>query len=181
MKGFVYKIESDCKSICYIGSTTQKLKDRFKDHKKRKTCVIGKYLDNDEYMFSNGCELIKEYEISDRKHLLAYEQLWINKTKCINYLSAIKIKPVWNSFRKLKSKQWRAENQDYIKQYRVDYREKNKEMLCAQSKEYREKNRERLRAYQNERIKCDICSKEYTRSNRNWHYRLYGHESTIGP
>lgn len=175
MKGFVYKIESDCGSICYIGSTTQKLKYRFKDHKNRKTCVIGKYLENDKYVFSNGCQLLKEYEIEDREHLLAYEQLWINKTKCINYKSAIKFEPVWKSFRKLKSKQWRAEKQDYIKNYRVEYREKNRDMLNSKDREYREKNRDRIRARANERIKCEICSKEYSRSSKAWHYRTQGH------
>lgn len=85
MKGFIYKIESDCKQILYIGSTTRKLSDRFSSHKATKDCAIFKYLKDSNYSFSNGCELLKEYEIADRKHLLAYEQLWINVNKqCIN-------------------------------------------------------------------------------------------------
>ena len=48
-------------------------------------------------------------------------------------------------------------------------------MLNSKDKEYREKNKDRLRARANERIKCEICAKEYSRSSKAWHYRLYGH------
>lgn len=100
MIGYVYKIHSDCGNILYIGSTIQKLKRRFSHHISMKTCVIGKYLSNSNYTFSNKCELIKEYEIVDRKHLYAYEQLWIN-----NFNNNINGQNAFNILAKEKNKQ----------------------------------------------------------------------------
>jgi predicted GIY-YIG superfamily endonuclease len=45
MIGSVYKIQSDCASIVYIGSTIQKLTQRFSSHKKKyQRTTISKYL-----------------------------------------------------------------------------------------------------------------------------------------
>ena len=95
MIGRIYKI-IDCQSeLCYIGSTCSELKLRWSRHKE----AYGRWLKGDKkysvsiYPFfqQHGVErfktvLIKEYEIEDKTHLSAYEQLWINKFRktCIN-------------------------------------------------------------------------------------------------
>lgn len=83
--GQIYRIIHIHSNISYIGSTFNKrLNDRMSRHKNKSnnTC-IGKYLK--KYGADNfKIILIKKYEVCDRKHLFAMEQLWINKFNCIN-------------------------------------------------------------------------------------------------
>ncbi len=115
MIGYVYKIESNCGTITYIGSTTKSLKERFKKHLSQTTHTISPLLKNGQYSFPRGCELLGEYDIIDRYHLCAYEQLWINKIKkCINKMPAFGL-----------LKEERKAN--YNKIYMVGWEERNKE------------------------------------------------------
>lgn len=134
MKGFVYKIESDCKQILYIGSTTSKLSYRFGSHKTNSHCVISKYLKDTKYTFSSGCELIKEYNVVDKGHLLAYEQLWMNKfKKNINHKNAFKI-----TFKQQISeykKEWASNNKEKLKDYKKLYYLENKDKIKQRASE----------------------------------------------
>ena len=81
--GKIYKIIHNQSDLIYIGSTISTLRDRFYQHKKSLSCIISKYFS--KYGIENfKIILIKEYKICDRTHLEMYEQLWINKMKCIN-------------------------------------------------------------------------------------------------
>jgi hypothetical protein len=101
-----YKLGNIYRIIClpnpdiqYVGSTFNELRHRWQNHikhyeeyhlihHKKKGISIFKYFD--EYGIDNfKIVLIKKYLVyqehdKDRKHLEAYEQLWINKIKCIN-------------------------------------------------------------------------------------------------
>lgn len=127
MIGYIYKIESDCKEVLYIGSTIQKLSVRFSDHKKKyQKCKITKYINSFNYKFSNGCELLKEYEIVDRKHLLAYEQLFLNMFKhCINRRDAFGL--LKKEKHKENMKEYYKNNKDKINQKHKKYNEANKQ------------------------------------------------------
>jgi hypothetical protein len=95
--GRIYRIIHNQSNICYVGSTIKTLKTRWSGHKKS----FETYLKTNKnpasiYPFFKkyGIEnftiiLIKEYEILDRKHLLVYEQIWINKLKPVNKTSAL--------------------------------------------------------------------------------------------
>lgn len=162
MIGKVYKIIHTQSDIIYIGSTFNRLSDRWRTHRctNINKCVIGKYIQefgSDQFKIV----LIKEYEVVDKTHLEAYEQLWINRTKCINYKSAFKISKITNKDNYQKNKE---KNKDYMVDYRVKYREKNREMLNAKDKQYREKNKEIIRKKQTEKIKCS-CGKEISKAN----------------
>ena len=137
--GKVYKIIHTQSDIIYIGSTFNTLRDRFKTHKSSHSkCVISKYIQefgSDQFKII----LIKEYEVVDKPHLFAYEQLWINKTKCINSQSSFRITKITNKDNYQKNKE---KNKDYMVDYRIKYREKNREILNAKDKQYREKNKE---------------------------------------
>ncbi len=97
--GRIYKIISAQGNEIYIGSTFNTLRDRFKCHKRDfNTYKQGKhkYIASfdlfDKYGIDNcSIILIKEYEVCDRIHMEAYEQLWINKLKSINKQSAFRI------------------------------------------------------------------------------------------
>jgi len=81
--GKVYKIIHNQSNICYVGSTFNTLRDRFRKHCLSSGCKIS------DYFIQYGKEnfkiiLIKEYCVIDKEQLHAWEQLWINKLKSIN-------------------------------------------------------------------------------------------------
>lgn len=96
--GHIYKIicRTD-ESFCYIGSTFNRLSKRFETHRS----AFNRWLEGKvqpcscfPYFEKHGIEnfkivLIKDYEVcrahvKDRRHLEAYETLWICRTKCVN-------------------------------------------------------------------------------------------------
>ena len=179
-KGHIYKII--CKvdeKFCYIGSTFNRLSKRFethrdnynswKDGKMKKGCSCFPYFD--KYGIENfKIVLIKSYDvcrahIKDRKHLEAYETLWICKTKCVN-----KILPI-RYLKKEKRKEWRENNKESISQYYKEYRETNKESINQYNKKYRENNKEHKKKYdkeyrENNKDTITQQKKEYREKNR---------------
>ena len=132
MIGKIYKITDTLgKNICYIGSTTKTLKKRFKRHiqrikENRKGCTISKYLLN--YGIKHfKIELLKEYQVEDEKHLRAYEQLWMNKLKCINKLSAFKILTNKNII----IKKNKLTNEEIKQRLKICREERKKKIDCA--------------------------------------------------
>lgn len=85
--GRIYRIQHVQSRICYVGSTFNMLRDRWRQHKSD----FNRYLDGkhggisiypyfEEYNIENfKMILIKEYEVVDRQHLEMYEQLWVNR------------------------------------------------------------------------------------------------------
>tara|TARA_R110002096_G_scaffold379133_1_gene573164 strand:+ start:31 stop:594 length:564 start_codon:yes stop_codon:yes gene_type:complete len=159
--GTVYKIICNLEhDFCYIGSTFNELRHRFQDHKKhykiwlnngKKKCSCFDYFQ--KYGIENFTIIkIKEYVCYrshklDKKQLHAYEQLWINKTRCCNKL------PAFNPIKREKQKEYREKKKEYDKEYRED----NKEQLKEQRKEYREKNKEQIKEKASQKITCDKC------------------------
>ncbi len=162
MRGFVYKIESDCKQILYIGSTTQKLNKRFKDHKTN-ACSISKYFKDTNYSFSNGCELIKEYNVIDKIHLLAYEQLWMNvyRNRIVN-----------------KKKAYALLENEHKKQYEKQYRESHKEHKKQYDRKYRESNKEKISEQQKQKVTCE-CKAIVSNRNLSAHRKSKKHQNYI--
>lgn len=144
MKGIVYQIYLESNpDINYVGSTTTTLEKRWKEHISAfKTgsmngAVICKYfkeLGVDNFQI----RVIKEYEVIDRKHLLAYEQLWINKLKSVNIIK--NLFPIQNLIKKKK--------QIYLKIYNKTYYKNNREHISEVGKVYRINNREHIIEYQ---------------------------------
>jgi len=146
MIGFVYKITY--LDVLYIGSTVQKLKYRFRQHKQSK-CSISKYFDihgADNFII----ELIKQYNVFDRKHLNMYEQLWINKLKCVNEQSAMNFEC-------------------------INKKEKIKEYM----KKYYKKNKIKINEKANEKIDCKICKTMITKKNLNRHLKSAKHINNL--
>lgn len=90
--GRVYKIIHTQSNIIYISSTFQELRYRFREHKnafkeylKGKRGFICLYLFFEKYGIEKFRIIpIAEYQVIDKKHLMVYEQLWINKLNSIN-------------------------------------------------------------------------------------------------
>jgi len=168
MKGIVYEIYIDSDpNIRYIGSTIQTLEKRWQVHKanfnteKRGRPIICHYFKEfgiDRFRI----RVIKEYEVVDIKHLVAYEQLWINKLKPIN-LRKILV----------------ATKQMKLMQRKIHY-ENNIESLLKKSKLYRENNRESIRE-QRKKIYICPCSpdKELLKDHQSRHERTKKHQKYL--
>jgi len=179
--GTVYKIVCSLdENIIYIGSTFNQLRHRWQTHKTN----YKSYLEGDkrvsvsifQYFEKIGIEnfkimKIKEYECyrgnkADSKHLHAYEQLWINKTKnCVNKISTFSIPIV----AKERSKKYYQANQEKILEKRKEYREANKEKILEKKKEYYQTKREKISEKGKERVNCTICDKEFARASLTRH------------
>ena len=154
--GKVYKIICTQSNDIYIGSTFNTLRDRFRRHKNH----YNDYLNNkghklsimdyfSKYTVDNfKIVLIKEYKVIDRKHLEAYEQLWINKLKPINTQSAFRV--------------------EYLskKKYQNNYYENNKDKLQKKNKEYRKNNTQTLLC---------ICGSQYKQLSKHAHLKTKKH------
>lgn len=171
MIGKIYKIIHTQSNIIYVGSTFDELRNRFRKHKNDLNCSIGKYI------IEYGKEqfkiiLIKEYKIIDRKHLEAYEQLWINKLKSINKQQTFK--PLKKQFENLRLKQYDTSD------YKKEWYEKNKDRLQEKMKENYIKNKDKRQ----EKINC-ICGSQYSfqhklrheKSEKHLHFLLYNNKT----
>jgi hypothetical protein len=150
MIGRIYRIIHTESDLCYIGSTTTELRFRWQHHRSGyKRWINGK---------SNSCSiyhkfkehgvdkfrmlLIKEYEVEDRKHLLAYEQLWINQFKktAVNKKETIKLVNVSNTY----SPEKYQANKASITAAKKRYYQKNREKILAKQKAYDQNHREKI-------------------------------------
>lgn len=154
--GRIYKIVCGQSDKCYVGSTFNELKYRFKSHKGHyNEWKNGKVnLTTSFYLFEKygieNCKiiLVKEYEVTDRKHMQAYEQLWINKLNTVNKLNTIYMK-------RMIDKEWREKNKQKVAQSKTKYYEANKEVCIKRASLYNKNNKEK----RHEKIDCFICKK----------------------
>lgn len=199
--GHIYKII--CKvdpTFCYIGSTFDRLSKRFELHRKdfnrwlegKNKKGISCFPYYQKYGIDNfKIVLIKSYEvcrsnIKDRKHLEAYETLWINRHrgKCCNEITPL------NLLKKEKRKAYREKNRERIEELNKQYREKNKQHIAEKVKEYRQKNRERIeeieKAYREknreqiaekrkEKVQCE-CGSVVSKRNLSQHKKSQKHQ-----
>lgn len=179
MRGLIYRIE--CKTnpdIRYIGSTLQELRYRWRDHKldfekwkrgaRMHACIY-------KYFADIGIEnftmiKLKEYNVVDRKHLTAYEQLWMNKLKNINRSSAFRIHRFYEHARwrtqhrqeqcmkyrqSEKGKQYQKDYDKSRREQRKEYYQENKEVYKKRYLDNLEKiQRQRKERYQNSKVEC---------------------------
>lgn len=174
--GKIYKVVTGQSDVCYVGSTFNELKYRFRNHKSDfKAWMNGTFHEVSIFkMFKNhgveNCKilLVKKYEVCDREHLEAYETLWINRLNSINKYEPFQIK-------KLYMIKWRTENNEHIKLYQREYgkkyREENKEEISRKKKEYYEQNKAEISKYKleyREKNKAHIAEqkKKYREENR---------------
>jgi len=212
-KGIIYKIICSISDEVYVGSTFNKLNQRFSSHKShyRECKKWKKSMESSKTLFEKyGIEntkimKIREYNVVDKKHLRAYEQLWINYFKhCVNKICSFnplkkhlhkiykkewantpQVKKQRKTFRdipinkvnsSIKHKKYYQKNKELIKKKNKDYYHQNKKEVGARQKKYRIKNRIEVRRKQCEKIKC-LCGGEYTRSNKSRHFKTTKHKN----
>ena len=171
MIGKIYKIIHNQSNINYVGSTFDILRNRFRKHKINLNTSISSYFE--EFGAENfKIILIKEYEVFDKKHLLAYEQLWINKLKSINIMQTFK--PLKKQFEQLRLSNFQKINDLELKDKNKEYYKKNKEILTVKFKEYYEVNKDKLQ----EKINCE-CGGKYTFQHKSRHEKSNKHLNFI--
>lgn len=128
MIGSIYKIIHVQSDICFVGCTFNKptyrwyeICKRSKNKSKRNTL--------DDCLKQYGVEqfkiiVVKQYDVVDREHLLAYKQLWINKLKCANKHESI--------FSKKGT--WKNANKEHCKDYSKQYYQNHKSEIADQAK-----------------------------------------------
>lgn len=179
-KGSVYKIICGVSNCVYVGSTFDTLRNRWQMHKKHFNEWIargrsGRSTSIMPYFEKHGIEnfkiiLIKSYDCvrtnnKDRKHLNAYEQLWINVTKCVNLSSPLCL------LKKEKSRWYKEDNKERLSRKYEEYKRVNKDKISLKGKLYRLANKERIaaskRAYEKEnKERIAIRRKEYHDRNK---------------
>ena len=157
--GTIYKIICHIDiNFVYIGSTFNEIRHRWQCHKKHYKSWLkgkGRKCSCFDYFQKYGIEnfsiiKIKEYVCYrshklDKKHISAYETLWINKTKrCCNK------HPAFQPLLRERTKQYHQDNKEQIKEQRKDHYQNNKEQMNEKKKE---------------KIACDRCGRVV--SNRN--------------
>lgn len=185
LTGRIYKIYSPQLEICYIGSTCNTTRDRFCMHKRN----YRKWLRDETlsqvsifpYFKEHGveqfkCVLVKEYQVADKKELLALEQLWINKfrTTAVNKNNTFSIPIITKEKVKQYYKQYRESNKDKIKEKDKQYHETNKDKINDKKKQYREANEDKLKA----KFDCN-CGGKYTHANKAKHMTTKKHQESL--
>ncbi|GMF61682.1 unnamed protein product [Phytophthora fragariaefolia] len=118
--------------------------------------------------------LVKEYEVADRKHLRAYEQIRIAKfwKTAVNEHNGFKI----NRFsHKQHYENNKIEHCEKMKQYRRE----NSESVSAYNRKYYEENKDKLRAKEKLRLQtrfdCE-CGGKYSLSSKSNHFKTQKHQ-----
>ena len=187
--GHIYKIICLVEpTFCYIGSTFNRLSKRFEMHrgnfnrwlkdKTKSKCACYPYFE--KYGIENfKIVLIKSYEvcrehIKDRRHLEAFETLWINRHrgKCCNMNAPLRL------LKKEKKKEYREKNKELIAEKKKKHYEKNKEQIVEQKKEYYEDNKEQIAEKKKKKIQCE-CGCAVTKNDLSRHKKSPKHQKLM--
>ena len=156
MIGRIYRIVHLESDICYIGSTFNELRKRWQAHRGDfSTYIHGKRGSVSIYPFMKryGIDkfkliLVKEFEVADKTHLKAYEQLYINKFRksAVNQVNPFCIKSLSQ------------------KEYRERYHKDNKEQISMNQKKYRDANKSILAEKKATKLICE-CGGTWTKGH----------------
>ena len=198
--GKVYTIRSRSRpDLIYVGSTTQKLSDRFSGHK-RERCSSRQIVDiGDSYI-----ELHENYPCANKEELNRREGEVIRSMECVNARIEGRTKQEWYqdnreeilAYHKQYDEDHKKEKSAYDKQYREDnkkelsakgkqYREDNKKELSAKKKQYYQDNKEEISAkgkqyYQDNKKERSAKHKQYNQSKKDMQTCICGTEYNCG-
>lgn len=199
VRGTVYRLI--CLShpeIQYVGSTFDELRYRFRNHKDGyKSYLNGKYdkISIFHYFTEYGLDnfkivKIKDYIVyrenqKDHKHLNAYEQLWINKLKCVNKYHAFNpLKHIEHRLNQLKvnmtEEQIKKEKDNYANRTeeqikKEQERQKKRNETIRNDPELLDKKRKQSRESAAKPWTCVICDITINQSGRCRHLKCKSH------
>lgn len=201
-RSIVYKIVSTKGDMCYVGSTTKTLRERFDHHKNDYRTDKAKCMSRELFdMYGvDTCIIvpIREFDDIDPEVLRVHEALWVLKLRpnsvnvCLPF-GEQKIK--W--LRVQYKKQWQEEHKEEITERRKQRYEEHKEEILARQSErsklwrerhrdellkreklYREQHRDELRERARERVQCG-CGSIVRRDSLTKHRRTKKHQDWL--
>lgn len=177
MIGRIYKVQHLDSDMCYIGSTCNTIRDRWRTHKS----AFGQWVKNKDrvstvalypFLEQYGIDrfkmiLIKEYQVADKVQIKAYEQLVISRTKlCCNRNAALQL---------ISPKSLAKHYRQGISEQSKDYYQANRDTMIKRSKDRYQANKDaiinRVREYGATRIMCE-CGTESSKNG------IYNHRKT---
>jgi hypothetical protein len=165
----IYKIIADETNIIYIGSTVQKLYQRFSTHKRQWDDCKSKEMFN----YKNPrIELIEQFPCNNRLELLMREQYYIELYKdiCINKIRAYSN----DEQKKNHDKQYQENHRDQSNERAKLYYEHNKEHVLSNVKKYREANKDKIKERLRQQIICE-CGTTINRACYSSHVKTKKH------
>lgn len=164
-KSKIYKITSPNTDKIYIGSTTQKLYQRFNEHKKDNVNYSSK-----EIIMLGGSkiELIEDYPCNNKNELLEREQHYIdlNNAICINERRTIQ----HEDYKRL----YRERNREIIREKAREFYQDNKEDISKKKKEHYHNNKEIIKERKSTRTLCE-CGSNVRASDKSRHIKTKKH------
>jgi len=118
-------------------------------------------------------ELIKEHILCDNLEARITEQIYLDEERLINVGNVVNIKEAYVSIENQIKKEKKYQNDKYAND--KEYREHRK----IYSINYGNTHRENINKKSNERVVCELCGGEYTRSNKWAHIKNSKHKSKI--
>ena len=171
-EGKIYKIYNTINDDIYVGSTTQKLCERMREHRSSSNDKYKKhypiYKEFSEHGVENFfIELIEKCPCNDKDELRRTEGKYIRGLKpSLNMLIAGRGPKERYVDNKEMFKQYYNDNKEHALQKAKDRYEKNKEQVLEHRKQYKEHNKEYIR----EEITCE-CGCTVTREHLPRHKR----------
>lgn len=158
--GKIYKIHSHRTDLVYIGSTTQTLSRRLSKHKSSAKCR-GEHTSKSIIEYGDAMiTLIETYPCTNKTELESRERYFIDNNECVNkYVPTRTRKQYYDENRSTilqkkvlyhaenrthnntRTKEWRLQNKEYIKQFYKDNKDKNK----SQRQEHYRQNAEYIK------------------------------------
>ena len=169
-EGKIYKIYNTINDDIYVGSTTQKLCERMREHR---YCITyakaGKqliYKAFREQGVDNFCiELIDKCPCNERQELRRKEGEYIRSLKpSLNKRIAGRTDYEYQEDNREHKKEYYQNNKEDMNEYMKQYRKNNKEYISQKEKEYKEHNKDFIKAYRSDKITCE-CGCDVTRSH----------------
>ena len=203
--GKIYQVVDKSYQLCYIGSTIDKLNQRFNSHKSKYkrynngiqgfTTVYNIF---DEYGVENcKIELLEYYPCITKEDLTAREGHYIKNTQCVNKTIMGRTNKEYRQDNKdrinAKYNEWKNNNQEHLKEYKAthyqenkdhysqkgkEWRENNKEKKKETDKAYREKNKEIIKQKEKELINCQ-CGSTIQRTEKARHEKSQKHQDWL--
>jgi hypothetical protein len=180
--GKIYKLTSKHTDKIYVGSTIQKLCNRYRLHNsnyKKWKKMNEKYITS-FILFELGnveIKLIIDFPCNSKKELERKEGEFIKSfgDNCVNQMIAGRTMKEYQETNRdaiaTYKKEYQETNRDAISTYKKEYREKNRDAILSKKKEYYEANRETILTKNKEyrdanRVKIANKASEYRVSKR---------------
>ena len=188
--GKIYKIVNCVNDRVYVGSTTQRLSQRWFRHKK--TCILCPnrkiYKAINEIGIENFyIELIKLFPCTCREELSAEEGRTIRNLDSINHGYNIclagrsprdSVKNYYENnkekiaaYMKIYDKSRYEKNRDRTAERLKKYREQHKREIIEQTKKYREQHKDELAEKRKQKIDCKFCNRTITKRSMPRHLK----------